>query len=227
MKDIVFQDFIYLLKNKIRGILLFSLLFGAIGFVSSAFLIPKWYEADTKIIIGMKIGDEDKEIELFTSQAQVLNTYKETLNSRYVAQKVITALGLRDTVEDFQRNIKIELPKQTNIIRILVTYTDPEKAAAIANQMGEIAISDLSTMTNVKNVDFLDKAEIPKKAAGPHLVRNTFLGTMMGLFLGLLVLVLFHGREDTVRKREQLERLFGIPVTVAVAKFHGELYGRS
>lgn len=68
-----------------------------------------------------------------------IETYRQQITTPEVMEKTIKDLNLEGeyTIDSLADKIKLETIKDTNLIRIKMENTDPEKAAAIVNKVGE------------------------------------------------------------------------------------------
>lgn len=75
-----------------------------------------------------------------------IETYRQQITTPEVMEKTIKDLNLEGeyTIDSLADKIKLETIKDTNLIRIKMENTDPEKAAAIVNRIGENFIKVVS-----------------------------------------------------------------------------------
>ncbi|MFA7412363.1 MAG: Wzz/FepE/Etk N-terminal domain-containing protein, partial [Tissierellaceae bacterium] len=75
-----------------------------------------------------------------------IETYKQQIKTPAVINKTMEDLHLEDefTIESFARKITLETVKDTQLIKIKRTSTDPERAAMIVNRVGENFIEVVS-----------------------------------------------------------------------------------
>lgn len=71
--------------------------------------------------------------------AMNIETYRQQVNTPEVLSKTINDLGLEEdyTIQSLSNSITLETVKDTQLIKINVKNGDPEKAARIANKIGE------------------------------------------------------------------------------------------
>ena len=68
------------------------------------------------------------------------------------------------------------------------------------------------------SIQIAQAAPVPSTASTPHLVRNTILGVALGLVLGLVLALLLETVKRRVKKLEDLERIFKLPLLGIVPK---------
>lgn len=69
---------------------------------------------------------------------RILQTYIVNITTNPVMEAVISELGLETTPNGLKRNVSVTSPQDTQIIVVSVTNPDPERAAEIANKIGEV-----------------------------------------------------------------------------------------
>jgi tyrosine-protein kinase Etk/Wzc len=98
-----------------------------------------------------------------------------------------------------------------------VRYAQLERQLKVA----ETAYNDLLAQAQVLRIQqaaavasafVLTRAEIPKDPVSPQVEKNMLTGTLVGLFLGLVVALVADRMDDTFRNPKELERLLRLPV---------------
>jgi chain length determinant protein EpsF len=131
----------------------------AVGFIS--LISPKKYVAELALVVDVQGNDPMKESALAPSLVPThLSTQTEIIRSRNVTTKVIEKMGLAtepavveayresgaDTdlntwlVENVLRSVDAKTARNSNIIRISYTSTDPQTAATMANAFADAYI---------------------------------------------------------------------------------------
>lgn len=127
----------------------------------SFFIIKPAYEAKTVLLTAdVTIGEPNLEdmnrvIESYNKYPEMtVKTYLQQIKAPQVLQATIDKLQLKDnneqtlTVQSLAAMTEVTNPKDTNLIEIKVTHREPEKAAPIANTIGDSFIKFISE--NVK-----------------------------------------------------------------------------
>ncbi|MCL0071778.1 hypothetical protein M1N51_00980 [Peptococcaceae bacterium] len=81
-----------------------------------------------------------------------MQTYGEIAKSRSVLEEVIELENLETTVEGLSEQIQVSPLKNTQLIKIAVNDTDPEKAARIANRAADVFMVKVVEIMRVDNV---------------------------------------------------------------------------
>lgn len=179
-EEISLRELIEILLRGWKFIVVVTAICVLIAGIFSFYMIAPTYEAKTVLmasyatekIVNSSSKNDDVEgildsIEMYPSMT--IQTYKEQLKSPEILQNTIDELGLKDKgikVEGLMRMINLETIKDTNLIAIKVTYSDPEIAAAIANTLAYRFTDFITDMSNIrisKSSEFLkSQLEIEK-----------------------------------------------------------------
>jgi len=102
--------------------------------------------------------------------------------------------------------------KDSDIIVITATASDPQRAAELANTAAAVYVSLRQPPAGVGGVQVVDPAEAPAGASSGSMARNLALALAVGLVLGLVAAYAVDHLDDVVRDEDGLERLAGVPV---------------
>lgn len=117
--------------------LLFSTVLAAsIALIISMRTVPI-YQASTTLLINEAPANRSADYTSILTSERLARTYAEMLTKKPVLNDVITELNLNMDVTRLQKNIQVELIRDTQLIEIIVDDTDPQRAANIANTLFE------------------------------------------------------------------------------------------
>ncbi|MDD2404791.1 MAG: Wzz/FepE/Etk N-terminal domain-containing protein [Victivallaceae bacterium] len=126
---------------------------------------------------------------------QLVNDYKELINSRYVLDKVTSILEQKlpaDKNVDF--TFVAMLPRQTRFMRVAVYSKSSVKAELAAAVIAEVFIDSVNELMNIKRVQVVDKAKIIG-IVSPKTKVTTIIAFVIGggaMFLIFLAYAFFH-----------------------------------
>lgn len=207
--ELNFVELFYYLKKKLWIIVASFLLFAVSGFVVSRFFMTPQYTASTRLYVLNQSTDNVISSD-FVIATYVINDYRVLITGRNVTERVIDELGLNMTNGQLAGLIQVTAPDETRILQINVVDTDPQRAAAIANKVREVATEQIKTIMNVDFVGVIYEAEVPGGASSPNVMRNTGLAAVLGLALAIVVLTVIFIADDTIRTEEDVERYLGL-----------------
>lgn len=214
MEEISLKEVFQILKKGIAIILLFAIVFGGIAFGVTQ-LIPKNYKSYTTLLVGVPedYSNEKMNMEDININRQLISTYGEFIKSRRVSEKVMENLGLDQmTYKDFTDKLNINLVKDSSIIKIEVKDTIALRAKDIANETAEVFMKDIKDAMKIDNIEIIDYAVEPKEAYSPSLVKNTIVGFILGILLGILAVFIKAANDTRIKNREEIEELLNLPV---------------
>lgn len=212
-------DLIELFKKMVKHlplIILLSVIVGAASFAASKFLITPKYEANTSMLISnSKINNNDInniEYSQINANKALISTYSEIVKSKGIADRVIANLGLDMDFEEFQNKVSIVSIKDTQIINVRVVDTIPERAQDIANETANIFKSSIGDIMNVDNVQILDGASLPEEPSSPKIGKNTAIGVILGVILGMAIVMIKELSDTRIKSSDDVTAEFDIPV---------------
>lgn len=99
--------------------------------VGVTFLQTPQYEAEARVVVKPNAGNTDAVSEIVLGSRE-LETQKELAVSLPVAETVVEELGLDRDPERVVEDVTVTLVRDTQILELRATSTDPEQAAALA-----------------------------------------------------------------------------------------------
>ena len=106
---------------------------------------PRVYSSRARVLVGESIQVRSPDYMSINIAQQLALTYAELATTRSVLQNVVTTLGLQASPDVLRGMVAVKLVQGTQILDITVVDTDPVRAAAIANAVGdELARQPLS-----------------------------------------------------------------------------------
>jgi polysaccharide biosynthesis transport protein len=145
-----FQDTQFSSNNELKVIfdliqnwfwwLLFAILFGSgIGFLYSSSQTPT-FSARASVFISQPTYAEVQTSSQQQANERLTLSYTKMMVQRPVLQDVIDELDLDLSTSFLKKSINVSLIEETQILEIVVLDSDPERAAAIANTLGDVFV---------------------------------------------------------------------------------------
>lgn len=207
------------IKKHTLLIIIFGLLAGGIAYGISSFVLTPKYDSNATMIISNSTNVDSQNpqqanVELGQIQANkaLISTYSEIVKSRGIADKVINNLVLNMDFAEFSDKVSIESVKDTQIISVKVVDTIPERAQDIANETANIFKDSIGDIMKVDNVQILDGATLPERPSSPNIKKNTAIGVVLGLILGVMIAIFKEIADTTIKTQEDINQYFDIPV---------------
>ena len=168
------------------------------------------YEASASYVVspGSEIALDDVAQGVNTLEASrsrsLMTTLTQITDSDATVIEAITTLGLDPGLADIYTVESLVVP-EANVMETAVSGPNPEIAAALASQIGELGTARFVTLYQIYDVEVLDAATIPIAPSNPSfgkmLIIATFLGLVVGAGAALLRAAWHHRADRTMNRR--------------------------
>ena len=151
MEEIELKELVGIFWDKKSTIILLIAIFMVIGFIYSSFIVVPKYSSATKLVLAQSVNKEEGgsiTTTDITLNSKLISTYTGIIESSKVIRQVITNLKIEDKEESIRSNVSVSAESGTDIIKITVTNTNPEKAADIANEMAVVFAEEVKIIWN-------------------------------------------------------------------------------
>jgi capsular exopolysaccharide synthesis family protein len=197
-------------------------LLGATIALIAAGLLPAKYTAQADVFVTVTTGQTSGELAQGStfSQDQARN-FAAVVPKEIILGPVIKQFGLNTTLEDFRKNLDVQVPLNTSLINIKVTDPDAQRAAGLANALAaqlSTAVESLSPKGAPVGAELIESAAVPTKPSSPIIPLFALLGLLAGLVLAIGYLVIVELVVARVDSTEQVEALTGSAVLASVPR---------
>ena len=202
------------IRKRLVPIILITIVIAiATGLVNYYLITPK-YEATATVIVG-KNKDKDSDTlqynDVLLSQ-RLVDTYTVIMGSQTIYNQIVDELDLNLTPKELQSMIKISTVKDTEVIRVTVKDTIPERAMDIANECLEIFEQEIKNIMQLDNVHILDSAQMPTSPVEPKIIKNSMQAGLITLALGIVIAILLQLADTTIKNEEDIKSITNIPI---------------
>lgn len=213
--EIDLMELFFAIKAKIVLILAAGILAGLISFAYTYFLVTPMYSSTTSMLVLSKETTLTSlaDLQLGTS---LTNDYKVLAVSRPVLQQVVENLDLPISYKSLGKLITINNPTSSRILEFTVEYPDPEMAAAIANELAEVAADYIAEQMEVIPPNIFETGIPAEAPSSPSMSRNVIIGVLAGLVLSAGIVVVRQLLDDTIKDEEDIEKYLGLSVLASV-----------
>ena len=218
MEDIDLKELYEFVKNKLGLLIIITVGICLLGCVYGLFLQKPMYKSYTTIILS---GSDSQitQSELSLSKSLV-DTYAEIVKSRRVLEQVIEELNLDTTYEKLSNKISVTSVNNTEIIKIIVTDTDPTEAKNIANVTANYFTKEVVDLYKVNNVNVLDEANTTNIPYNINVAKQIIIYLFIGFIIGAGVLFIIFYFDRTIKSAEQVEQKIKLPILGSVEEFN-------
>ncbi|WP_160689319.1 Wzz/FepE/Etk N-terminal domain-containing protein [Clostridium sp. C2-6-12] len=213
--DFRIKDICVILKSKWKIIASITsavtLLVGVITF----FVIKPVYETNTKVFIGKdQIHNyyQDYEMNDVMMYQNLLKTYSEVIKSTDLIENAIYKSGLDITPEELINGLEVTPKVDTQVMEISYKNNNNQLAKDILESVvNEFMIDTKELIPNAK-VKVIESAKLPEYPTSPNKVKNIAIAFLLGLIIGSIIALFLDYMDDTLKTKEQTEKIMEIPV---------------
>jgi non-specific protein-tyrosine kinase len=113
------------------------------------------YSASATLLVRQAPTAGESNYNAFLLSERLARTYTQMLSEEPVLEAAIAQLGLRETPDRLADRMKVELIRDTQLIRLSVEDTDPVRAAQITNSIAEAFIAQNQALQEERYADSL------------------------------------------------------------------------
>lgn len=218
------REYLDIIRARWR-FLVAGLLLGVLAAAAVTLLSPRLYAADVTIYISARTaaGDASSAVDGADLVQQRIGTYVEVLTSERIATEVAGQLGGGATAGQIRDEISATSSPDTALITATATDTSPQRAADIANLVAARFVANVADLERSEpgqpplvSAQVFEPAQPPTAPVSPRPVTNLALGALLGLLVGSVLAAVRHATDTSVKSREQLRRIVGVPVLGAI-----------
>ena len=196
------------------------------AFLFTQLFVTPVYESTTKIYILNKQDNNAVTYSDIQLGTQLTKDYAELIQSRSVLEEVVQGMGLDLTYDEMLKKVAVTTPADTRILAITVTDTDPVQAMQMANAVREAASVHIMNVMDIQAVNVAETANMPMKKASPSVLKNTFIGGVLGVLLIVAVVLLRYLMDDTVKTPEDVEKYLQLSTLAVIPLNEGDSEGK-
>ena len=220
METIEIKEIIDYFKNKLKIIILITIVVAIIGVLYSLFFREPKYKSTTSIILKNDISQSAiLTVNDLSINQDLVSTYSEVVKSKRILKKVIKNLKLDYSCAELSSIISVSSVSDTEIIKITVTNEDSNTAKLIANEVANVFVEEIPYLYNISNVSVLDEAEVSKYPYNINIKRQIVIYLIIGLMLGFSVVFLIYYFDRTIKSAEQVEKKLGLTILGTVQDY--------
>ena len=225
MEEIDLKELIGIFWDKKSTIILLVAISMVLGFIYTSFILVPKYSSTTTLLLAQASGKEDGgsiTTTDITLNSKLISTYSKLATSTGVVRKVIENLGIDDSEESIKSSVSVTAEEGTDIIKITVTNTDPEKAAQIANETANVFIERVKELYKIDNIHTVDPAEVKTTPSNVNHTKDIIIFGAIGFVLaaGYIFVVLM--LDNSIKTQEDIEKSMHIPVLANIPVYNEE-----
>lgn len=207
------EDLIKILKEKWKMIVSITIISTIFSAIISFYIISPKYEVSTKVFIGKENSKDTKYSDNDVSMYQkLLKTYSEIIKTNDLVEKAIDKDGLDITSEDVLKGLTVIPRTDTQILEIRYINEDKVLAKNVVDSITNELIKSSTELIPNGNVKVIEKVKMPGSPASPNKKMNIAIAFLLGLMISVGVSFLLEAMNNTLKTKEELERILELPV---------------
>lgn len=208
-ENIEFKRMLDILNNKKRIIALILILFIALGYLYSYYyVVPEYKSTSTLLLIPN--DDETVTSSDLTLNSGLISTYGNIAKNSKVLKQVINNLNLNIQEGQLLSKIEINIIKDTHIMEISVSDTDPQMATNITKELSNVFLNEIKQIYNLNNIGIVDEAQLPDTPYNINHIKDMFMFVCMGIVVSFAYVVIIYLFDNTIKKEEDIEEYIKI-----------------
>ena len=222
MEELDLRDILHIIQKRIGLIITTTVLAAMVTGIVSAFFLDEVYSSSTTLIVSkQKVNAVSNDLQMSDVNLArgLVDTYSVIMKSDRVLEKVQEEAGLEQSLEELRSKISVRAENNTEIIRITVEDTIPQRAQEIANSLAGVFMQEVITLLKLDNVQIIDVAKVPRSPIKPRVQRNIALAALIGLLGGVIIAFLMEALDNTIKTPEDVQKVLDIPVLGIIPSF--------
>lgn len=208
-ENIEFKRMLDILNNKKRIIALILILFIALGYLYSYYyVVPEYKSTSTLLLIPN--DDETVTSSDLTLNSGLISTYGNIAKNSKVLKQVINNLNLNIQEGQLLSKIEINIIKDTHIMEISVSDTDPQMATNITKELSNVFLNEIKQIYNLNNIGIVDEAQLPDTPYNINHIKDMFVFVCMGIVVSFAYIFIIYLFDNTIKKEEDIEEYIKI-----------------
>ena len=215
--EITVKNLLDWVMKGIVFIVIVTVVFGAGAFVYTKYFVPETYVSVVKFYA---LGNDKRSI----SGEKVAPQYVEFLNVNEFYEMVSKDL-FEDTGREYAPSAIAgsisfsRIIEDTSSFYVSVTSTDPNLSYNLALSIADQAPVRIAEFEEGEMLKISSHPVLPTRPSGPNISRNTLLGVMIGLVLGVAAVIIRELLDSRIKTADEITELFGLPVFGVVPDF--------
>ncbi|TLG80936.1 YveK family protein [Vagococcus zengguangii] len=216
-ETISLQEIFRILKKRLALIL--SVFFVMLGMTSivTFFMMDRQYSSSVQLIAKLPtVEGQNSNINDVNFNLQMINTYKDFINSNVVLEEVQTVLedeiNYTGDIAQIRSMMSVEQNTNSQMFSIKATTDNPELAQLTANTVSEVFQEKSVDLLSIDKVSIMSKAPLNTNPVSPNTKLNLLIGAVLGLMLGAGLALLLELLDKTVKDQRFIEEAVGMPI---------------
>lgn len=207
-----------MLLKKLWLILTSAAVMALVFYLATLIFVKPTYKATFTAFVNNQTQIQAQKSTVSTSDLQaskeLVQTYARILTSNTVLKAAASSDIINFDISPSQmaKYVSTEIEKNTQIIKVSVITTDPQKSYKIAQAIAMKAPDEMKIIVKGSSMSTVDEPQVPKTKFGPNYVSSALIGALVGFALSLAYVLIRYFRDDTLKSEGDLEGRYNLPV---------------
>ena len=220
--ELELREYIEIILKRIWIIVAITITATFLSGIISVFFLNEVYSTSTTLIVSKQSeGTTLNEIQIndINLARGLVDTYSVIVKSDLVMEKVLKEVRSDMSLDSLRSKVSVSSESNTEIIRITVEDTQPEKARDIANSLARVFMNEVESLLRMDNVQIIDIAKAPVSPIKPKVMMNIAIAFILGLMISLGIVLLLEYLDNTIKTPEDVQKYMGLPVIGIIPSF--------
>ena len=208
-ENIEFKRMLDILNNKKGIIILVLILFIILGYLYSYYYVVPEYKSTSTLLLIPNDAETVTSSDL-TLNSGLISTYGNIAKNSKVLKQVINNLNLNISEEQLLNKIEINIIKDTHIMEMSVSDTDPQMAMNITKELANVFLNEIKQIYNLNNIGIVDEAQLPDAPYNINHMKDMLMFVCMGIVVSFAYIVIIYLFDNTIKKEEDIEEYIKI-----------------
>lgn len=210
------------LKKRLPWVIAAAILGALIMFIMTQFFSVPMYRSEAMVYISNKVAyDTDIQsvniVDVNTS-IQLVPVFSQLINTNAVLEKVAAASQLPYSAGQISRLIRTEQIADTAVLKVIVSGTDPQAIAVLANTVATTGISEITKVAPGSSAYLIQEAEAPLAPYAPSMPKRVVMGFFFGAVLAAALVILWALLDTKIHSEDDLAQIIEAPVLGVVGQ---------
>lgn len=207
-EEISFEEIFKFIKNKIKMVIVWSMLGLLISSVYTFFIVTPMYESSSRIVVNQTqntnqtITNTDIQTNL-----NLINTYQSIIREPIILEDIVRETQWELTLNELRNKINIQTQENSLVFGISVHDENPYAASELANAIAVSFEEKIGDILEVESVTILSEAVPNLNAISPNTPLNLIFGLIVGMMLGIVFAFLSEFMDKRVKDSKIIEDL--------------------
>ncbi|NLK93567.1 MAG: capsular biosynthesis protein [Clostridiales bacterium] len=213
-ESIRIQDIIDSIKKRWVMILTITLVITATVSILNFFVIKPKYKASTKLFIGKESVDGEQtynnsDVQLYKN---LLKTYSDVIQTNDLVTRAFTNEGIDLDSKVALNSLTVEPKTDTQILEISFVSGDKQLCMDVVGAIADEFVTTSTKLISNSNVQIIEQVKLPENPISPNKKLNIAIAFLISLLLSIGIALLMGMLDTTVKDKEKLEEVLGLPV---------------